>query len=67
MTLDTRSPQPEARTRCKHGMNPEWCAICNPPEGYDPSRRRNVISGRGVAPVRWDTRPMYDRTLRGGA
>lgn len=52
------------QTRCKHGMIPEWCAICNPPDGYDTRRRRNVISSRGIGRVWGDSRPMYNRPLR---
>jgi hypothetical protein len=47
--------------RCKHGMVPDWCAVCNPPAGHKPSK--TVVSGRGVGRIFGDTRPMYNRPI----
>lgn len=54
--------------RCIHGMLPGQCAVCNPPEGPRAKaigcRSRGAgSSGRGVAPIYGDTRPMFDRPI----
>lgn len=48
-------------TRCKHGLIRDWCAVCNPPQGYKPNRYSS--SCRGVGRVFEDPRPMYDRPI----
>jgi len=48
--------------KCKHGINRQWCAVCNPPAGP----RAKVIgitqpSGRGSGNLWGDTRPIFTR------
>ena len=57
ITPVTPNPQP---VRCKHGLLPEQCAVCDPPKGP-----RAKAVGRGVKQTRGfsyigsrDTRPL---------